>query len=205
MPSAWIVLLVLLALASKPTIGTRPPHGALPDARRAGTPSAGHGLTVANPAEHESQPSGWGGSIGALERNIRITVGIDRARRAAATPRAPSRITVAKTAASRQSVVGASDAGLPERLWFGPPYPNPSRTGVSFQLDLPAASHVRVTVLDVTGRLVYQLDETRPAGRHILSWNGQVRSGDLRPPGVYFTRLFVNGVPAGNHRVVFLH
>jgi DNA-binding beta-propeller fold protein YncE len=59
----------------------------------------------------------------------------------------------------------------------------PARFGISFSL--PANARTKLTVHDVSGRLVARLvDEVRAKGDHAVTWN----TGDLRS-GVYFARL----------------
>ena len=54
---------------------------------------------------------------------------------------------------------------------------------------MPEAGHVRITVVDVMGRMVSTLvDERVPAGYHNLVW-----SGDRLGSGQYYYRMEVNG------------
>jgi flagellar hook assembly protein FlgD len=58
---------------------------------------------------------------------------------------------------------------------------------------LPAEARVRLSVMDVQGRLISSLvDGVLPAGRHDVMWNGETRGGQARP-GLYFVRLEVPG------------
>jgi hypothetical protein len=71
-------------------------------------------------------------------------------------------------------------------------YPNPyvagDRTTIGFSL--VQSGSVRLDVYDISGRLVTTLvDETLPAGRHDISWNGCTTAGRLAEPGVYFYKL----------------
>lgn len=93
---------------------------------------------------------------------------------------------------------------IPTRLWFGPVSPNPSSGEVTFRFDLPATSEVHLAILDIAGRVVDEVRDHRPAGRHTLVWGGW---GDLRRArhaGIYFARLEVNGRPLGTRRLVVL-
>jgi flagellar hook assembly protein FlgD len=59
---------------------------------------------------------------------------------------------------------------------------------------LPEAATVRLTVLDVAGRVRAVLAEgPRAAGRHTLRWDGRVESGAKLPTGVYLLRLEAAG------------
>ncbi len=88
----------------------------------------------------------------------------------------------------------ASDAeepvAVPVRLALHQNAPNPfgtasPRTTIAF--DLPQPMPVRLTVLDVNGRLVRTLaDETMPAGFHRVNWMGDDAKGHRVDSGVYF-------------------
>jgi hypothetical protein len=86
---------------------------------------------------------------------------------------------------------------LPTQFNLHANYPNPIRsaeahtdknatgsvTRISF--DLPKASHVKITIYDITGRLIATiLNARRPAGRHEVQWNA---SG--LPAGAYFYKM----------------
>ncbi len=78
----------------------------------------------------------------------------------------------------------------PTRVLLEPGYPNPFTPRTTIRYALPEPTHVRLRVYDVAGRLVRVLvDEPRPAGRHLVHWNGR---GDGERPlasGVYYYRL----------------
>ena len=66
--------------------------------------------------------------------------------------------------------------------------PNPSRSSTRFTLSLPSAGHVRLTVHDVSGRVVAVLaDEDRAAGQSFATWTGAA------PPGIYLATIDVGG------------
>ena len=84
---------------------------------------------------------------------------------------------------------------LPDRTALLPSYPNPfnQKTWIPFQLDAPA--RVRLTIHDVRGALVRQIDlGHRPAGRYRTTgraarWDGRDERGEPLASGVYFARL----------------
>jgi hypothetical protein len=74
-------------------------------------------------------------------------------------------------------------------------YPNPvisadaevaaGRAATQIRFDLPKASHVKITVFDLAGRLIATLvNERRQAGRHEVKWNVP-----RLPAGTYFYKL----------------
>lgn len=81
----------------------------------------------------------------------------------------------------------------PSHLEFSAPWPNPSRGVARFAFAMPHAANVKLTVLDLAGRVVRVLhDAPLAAGEHELPWDG--RAADrAAPPGLYFAELRVNG------------
>jgi hypothetical protein len=74
---------------------------------------------------------------------------------------------------------------LPRDFILGPVYPNPFNATVSIPFVLPKASHVRLTLTDITGRVVQELtDGNYAAGEHRLSWTSEGVAS-----GLYFLRL----------------
>ena len=75
--------------------------------------------------------------------------------------------------------------------------PNPSRGRTAFAFTLPAAGHARLTVVDVSGRMVATLaDGAFAAGEHQARWSAAA------PAGVYFARLHAPGGVSRVTRVV---
>jgi hypothetical protein len=70
---------------------------------------------------------------------------------------------------------------------LGDPTPNPAYGWTRLEFRLPSESHVRLRVVDVTGRVVATLiDRPLPAGPHHLTWRPLQ---DALPGGVYFLHL----------------
>jgi hypothetical protein len=70
--------------------------------------------------------------------------------------------------------------------------PNPFNPSTSISFLLPQASHAVLAVYDVTGAPVRVLiDETLPAGRGTIRWNGINDDGKSVGSGTYFCRLTV--------------
>jgi hypothetical protein len=71
---------------------------------------------------------------------------------------------------------------------------SPSRGFVDLAYSLPQSAHVRLGVYDLSGRqLSVLVNEERPAGRHVVRWDGPER-GVSAPTGIYFFRY---ETPAG--------
>ena len=89
------------------------------------------------------------------------------------------------------SLVGVDPQTAPAVLVLAAPAPNPSRGTVATTYDVSEpGARVRVGVYDLAGRRVRALlDEIRPAGRHVLAWDGTDDRGARTPAGSYFLRL----------------
>jgi hypothetical protein len=87
---------------------------------------------------------------------------------------------------------------LPTSASLGRVYPNPSHGSVFFELGLPRAGDVRLALYDVAGRHAGEFHMgSVGAGLAQLTW---------QPPqglsGIYFARIYVDQVLAGERRVV---
>lgn len=86
-------------------------------------------------------------------------------------------------------------------VWSASPNPG-AVTSVLF--DLPTASMVHVRIFDAGGQLVRRLlDGARPAGRHLVRWDGRSDDGAPLVSGLYFLRVDA-GVLRGSARVLLM-
>ncbi|MGE5177753.1 MAG: InlB B-repeat-containing protein [Bacteroidota bacterium] len=70
------------------------------------------------------------------------------------------------------------------------PAPNPTGSASTIAFELAQAGPARVTVHDVSGRLVRRLvDERRDLGRHAVLWDGRTDHGSSVAAGVYCVRF----------------
>jgi hypothetical protein len=93
--------------------------------------------------------------------------------------------------------ITAEPTGVPEvaRVEAQRPFPNPSRTGTSFEFRLKYPERVELAVYDVRGRLVRPLvGEQVPDGLHRVEWDGRNADGARVPAGTYFFRLHAAGL-----------
>jgi hypothetical protein len=68
--------------------------------------------------------------------------------------------------------------------------PNPFNPATTIDYQLPEAGHATLGIYHVSGRRVKTLvNETRPAGRHEVRWDGRDERGAALSSGVYFARL----------------
>lgn len=86
---------------------------------------------------------------------------------------------------------GIDDATrLPRQLELLGNYPNPFNPETRIQFSLPAATHVRLRIFDLTGAEVAVLqDGLLPAGAQSVVWNGTNKQGRQVSSGVYLYRL----------------
>ncbi|TMQ67960.1 MAG: hypothetical protein E6K78_03020 [Candidatus Eisenbacteria bacterium] len=82
------------------------------------------------------------------------------------------------------------------------PFPNPAHGPVQWSVQMPRAAEVSAVVFDVGGRAVRRLTQGAVGpGRHAWTWSGMDDHGQPIQPGV-FCRLWVDGVPSGERRIV---
>ncbi len=68
--------------------------------------------------------------------------------------------------------------------------PNPFNPSTMINYELPDDAQVRVSVYDLSGRLVRVLEEgSRSAGQHSVRWDGRDSQGSAQASGMYFVRL----------------
>jgi flagellar hook assembly protein FlgD len=80
--------------------------------------------------------------------------------------------------------------------------PNPFREETTLAMRLDSTARVRLTVVDVAGRRVREIDAgIRGAGEHAISWDGRDERGRAVSAGPYFVRLSA-GEERATERVV---
>jgi len=93
------------------------------------------------------------------------------------------------------SPVGVSD--VPQavtRVQLHSAVPNPFNPRTTIGYATPRKGHVRLSVFDLSGRLVKVLvDEAVASGQHQVIWYGKDRSGRQVPSGIYISRLEADG------------
>ncbi len=75
---------------------------------------------------------------------------------------------------------------LPREFALSRIWPNPVKDRTAIEFTVASESHVRLSVLDVTGHEVHVLAEgTFAPGRHSVAWDGRTKRGAVAP-GIYF-------------------
>ena len=79
---------------------------------------------------------------------------------------------------------------LPEKFLVRDNYPNPFNPITTIQYELPNYSNVRVTLFDITGSTIKEINfgEMAP-GRYAYVWDGTNKIGNLVSTGVYFFQI----------------
>jgi len=85
------------------------------------------------------------------------------------------------------------------------PYPNPSRSSVTFKYQLATTGEARLDIYDITGRLIKSLPQGIISAGTVRTfiWDGSSRTGEKVSAGVYFCRLTAGGMNK-TQRMVFL-
>jgi len=90
------------------------------------------------------------------------------------------------------------------RMTLEPVRPQPVRSSVAIQYQLPRAAAVSLELFDVRGRRVRTIEQGwREAGTSQARWEGVDAAGARVPSGIYFVRLSADGASA-TERLVFL-
>jgi hypothetical protein len=95
------------------------------------------------------------------------------------------------------------DGGHATLFALYPARPNPSRRGTVLTLSMPADGRARVSVYDVSGRVIRRLaDGLLPSGEHRLVWDGCDAGGHRVAAGVYFCVAEAGGETASRKIVL---
>lgn len=87
--------------------------------------------------------------------------------------------------------------GLPDRFALLGSRPNPTMHGTTIGFDTPVSGPVRLSVFDVSGRLIHTLtNRTFAPGRHQIAWDGTDVQGRRVASGVYYYRMEATGFTA---------
>ena len=69
-------------------------------------------------------------------------------------------------------------------------YPNPFNPSTTIAYELPASSHVQLSIFNLTGQhLSTLIDQYQERGFHSYSWNGRLPDGQIAPSGVYIYKI----------------
>jgi hypothetical protein len=79
-------------------------------------------------------------------------------------------------------------------VYFGQPSPNPASRGTAVKFRISQPEFVRLSVADVSGRVVRYLQASMLApGEYTRTWDGLSSRGERAPAGVYFISLRTSG------------
>jgi len=88
------------------------------------------------------------------------------------------------------SITGGEPAPVPDATFLDQNFPNPFNPNTTISFGLKESGHVSLMIFDAAGRFVATLvDESRPAGRYTVEWNGCDGGSSAMASGVYFYRM----------------
>jgi hypothetical protein len=80
--------------------------------------------------------------------------------------------------------------GTPTKYALEQNYPNPFNPETAIRFQLPASSHVRLSIYTALAQEIRVLvDDMQSAAYHVVVWDGRDNAGNPLPSGVYFYRL----------------
>lgn len=83
-----------------------------------------------------------------------------------------------------------SETGLPEKFDLSQNYPNPFNPSTTIHFDLPESASAKLIVYNMQGQLIRTLvNESLPAGYHVVDWDGADDTGHQVASGIYVYRL----------------
>ena len=87
-------------------------------------------------------------------------------------------------------VLSSSSENIPKKLNIRPVYPNPFNNSVSISFEIPNSKNVDLTIFDMKGRSVRQLNlGVLGIGSHKVLWDGKNNLGNELPSGIYMAVL----------------
>jgi hypothetical protein len=92
------------------------------------------------------------------------------------------------------AVLESQTSPLPAAFSLAQNYPNPFNGSTVIRFSLPRAGEVEAAIYDLVGQQVATLAQgARPAGTHLLTWDGRDDQGRLLASGIYLYRLEAGG------------
>ena len=88
------------------------------------------------------------------------------------------------------TALGVAAISLPNEFSLHQNYPNPFNPFTTIKYDLPERSDVSITVYDISGKEVTQLERRiHEAGQKSIRWDGTNQNGELVSAGMYIYRI----------------
>ncbi len=79
---------------------------------------------------------------------------------------------------------------LPTKFTLSQNYPNPFNPATTIEYNVPSRSQVTVEIFNVLGQKIRTLvDETKPAGKYSITWDGDDLNGQAVSTGIYLYRF----------------
>ena len=91
---------------------------------------------------------------------------------------------------SASTAVDENADAMPRSFELAQNHPNPFNPSTTINYALPQQVAVKLEIFDLMGRRVRKLvNQTQPAGRYAIAWDGRNEQGQQAASGVYFYRL----------------
>jgi len=78
---------------------------------------------------------------------------------------------------------------VPKEASIGNIYPNPFNSACALNITIPEDEMVKISVRDISGKLLFVRDRMLKSGNHTLRWNGTNLDGSTCPSGVYMVTV----------------
>ncbi len=99
----------------------------------------------------------------------------------------------------------AEGQDVPTTFELAQNYPNPFNPATTIAYQISSQAAIQLVVYDAAGKEVRTLiDETIPAGRHSVSWDGKNQSGSSVASGFYFYRMIVGGAVQQTRKMLLI-
>ncbi len=96
-----------------------------------------------------------------------------------------------------------SNNNLPKEFSLAQNYPNPFNPTTTIGFSLPKTSYVKLNIYNIEGKKVKSLvDNSLPAGQHLITWDGTNSDGSKTATGIYIYRIVTDTYTAANKMVL---
>ena len=95
----------------------------------------------------------------------------------------------------RSIIMAKNEIGSnPKKNMLNQNYPNPFSVSTTFSYHLSKSQNVIIKVISLIGQeIVTLINEEKPSGEHVITWNRTDQSGKLVEPGVYLAMILTDG------------
>ncbi len=151
----------------------------------------GRSEVVLRLAEVQNLPVEW--RIILLDKTSRVAVNFGESKNYSFLPEAGKAVREFRVVVGKQDFIENNNlnlAGFPQDFVLAQNYPNPFNPETRINYELPATSHVKIAVYNLSGQFIRALfDGEQSAGRYTIAWDGITADGNRVASGVYLARM----------------